>query len=377
LEQAAVKFRVAMDARCLNTNFIRGMGEYVSSVVSQISATRDVEWIFQSNRPDLPFHSPSGSAESKTILRDIPGDRFHFWEQAALPFQALTRQARVLHCTATTMPLWQPVPTVVTIHDTIPWDTGEFLPAGFYRDRLLPMAFHRCARIITISQHSKNDIVRLWPKLADKITVIPHGVSDGFLHCPVAPLGEHLRRIGITQQYLLYVGGTTPRKRLDWTLELHNALACPGVALVVCGVPAEAHDTWRQRLPPEQRPRIVFAPFLPAEDMPSLYQNALLVMYPTLYEGFGFPALNAQAVGTPIVMSNVSSLRELAGPNAIALEPNDNSAWIDACRDLIDKRLANALPDPASQYWALQFDWRRSAEAHWDVYREAASRGRD
>jgi alpha-1,3-rhamnosyl/mannosyltransferase len=111
--------------------------------------------------------------------------------------------------------------------------------------------------------------------------------------------------------------------------------------------------------------------------MPSLYQNALLVLYPTLYEGFGFPALNAQAVGTPIVMSNVSSLRELAGPNAIALEPNDNGAWIDACRDLIDKRMTNALPDPASQYWALQFDWRRSAEAHWDVYREAASRGRD
>jgi glycosyltransferase involved in cell wall biosynthesis len=368
--------RVGTDARCLNTNFVRGMGEYLSSVVSHISATRDVEWVFYGNRPDLPFHVPTGVMAAKTSLRDIPGDRFHLWEQATLPFQARTDHVQVLHCTATTMPLWQPVPMVVTIHDTIPWDTGEFVPAGPYRDRLLPWAFQRCAKIITISQHSRNDISRLWPRLTDKIRVIPHGVSDDFLHCSPVPLRQTLRDIGVRQPYLLYLGGTTPRKRLDWTLELYDALDRADIGLVVCGVPRQAHDEYRQHLAPDHRARILFAPFLPAEDMPSLYQNALAVLYPTLYEGFGFPALNAQAVGTPIVMTNVSSLRELVGPNAIALAPDDTNSWLEACHSLIDRRIANPLPDTEARGWARQFDWRVSAEAHWDVYQEAAARRR-
>ncbi|MSP02547.1 MAG: glycosyltransferase, partial [Acetobacteraceae bacterium] len=107
-----------------------------------------------------------------------------------------------------------------------------------------------------------------------------------------------------------------------------------------------------------------------------LYRHALAVLYPTLYEGFGVPALNAQAVGTPVVFSDVSSLRELVGPTSIALDPEDNGAWIDACRALIGTRLANPAQDRASMEWARQFSWERSAAAHWEVYREAAAGGR-
>ena len=368
--------QVGIDARCLNTDFVRGIGEYVLQVVRHIGAMHDVEWVFYGHRPDLPFFRPDGAEASKVVLRDVPGFRFHTWEQMALPLRARRDRVQVLHCVGTTMPAWQPVPMVVTIHDTIPWQTGESMPAGIYRDRLLPNAFRRCAKIITISNHSKTDILRLWPELADKTQVIRHGVSELYLHCAPAPLGDNLRAVGIKPPYLLYLGGLTPRKRADWALELFQALGRPEIGLVMCGIPEAAHATYRQKLPPEFRDSVVFAPFLAAEDMPSLYQNALAVLYPTLYEGFGFPALDAQAVGTPILMSSVSSLRELVGPSSIALDPDDRNAWLEACNAVIERRLAAPAPDASAREWAKQFDWRNSAEAHWEVYREAAARGR-
>jgi alpha-1,3-rhamnosyl/mannosyltransferase len=344
----------------------------VAPLVTHISAIRDVEWRFYGNRPDLPFHLPEGAGASKVSLRDVPGDRFHVWEQMALPLEASVNRVQVLHCTATTLPLWQPVPTVVTIHDTIPWDTGEFVPEGIYRDRVLPKALRRCARIITISEHSRADIVRLWPELADKVRIIRHGLNDRFLHAAPAPIARGLKDVGIERPYLLYFGGTPPRKRLTWTIEFFQMLDRANIDLIVCGVPGSAHEQYRREVKPELRGNVIFAPFLAAEDMPSLYQNALAVLYPTLYEGFGLPPLNAQAMGTPVIFSNVSSLRELLGPTSIALPPDDAAAWLEACRAVIDRRREAMAPDAASRRWAAQFNWPRSAEAHWEVYREAA-----
>lgn len=267
-------FLAGTDARCLNTDFVRGMGEYLSPLATHMCATGDIEWVFYGNRPDLPFHVPPSIGWSKIDRRDIRGERFHAWEQAFLPYRAWRDRVQVLHCTATTLPLWQPVPTVVTIHDTIPWDTGEFVPAGSYRDRLLPAALRRCAKVITISEHSRNDILRLWPDLADKVRVIRHGLNDRFLSWAPTQLGPELRALGIAAPYLLYFGGPAARKRLDWTLELYEALDRPDIGLVVCGVAGAAHESFRQKLKPETRARVVFAPFLAAEDMPALYRSS-------------------------------------------------------------------------------------------------------
>jgi glycosyltransferase involved in cell wall biosynthesis len=367
--------RVGADARCLNTNFVRGMGEYLAPLSSAMSADYDIDWIFYGNRPDIPLHRPAGVAPL-VRLHDIPGDRFQMWEQVAMPAECLLHRVDVLHCVATTLPLWQPVPTVVTIHDTIPWDTGEFVPPGPYRDRILPTAFRRCAKIITISEHSKSDILRRWPELAPRLRVIRHGLNPRFLDGGRVPLTHGLIAIGIKEPYLLYFGGMAERKRLPWMLELYDALNRMDIGLVVCGVPEAAHDRYRATLRPELRQHVVFAPFLAADDMPSLYQHALAVLYPTLYEGFGVPPLNAQAAGTPAIFSDVSSLKEMVGPTGIPLPPEDTRAWLEACHSVIDRRLASMAPDEPSRRWAGRFSWENSAAAHWEVYNEAAAKGR-
>lgn len=108
--------------------------------------------------------------------------------------------------------------------------------------------------------------------------------------------------------------------------------------------------------------------------MPRLYQNAAAVLYPTLYEGFGFPVVEAQAVGTPVLHSAVSSLTELQGPGSVVLPVEDLGAWVDACRALVAERGRTPQPNETSRQWARRFSWEASAERHLEVYRRAAGR---
>lgn len=364
--------RIGLDARALNGRFVRGMGEYLNSLISETSLRHDARWYCYGPRPDLPFHRPADGTIARVALTDIPGNRFHVWEQMYLPFSAWRDRVDVLHCASTTLPLWQPVPTVVTIHDTIQWNTGEDLVPGLYRDRLLPAAFARCQAIITISHHSRRDILRHWPRLEDRIHVIHHGVGPAYLDGAAGPVPDIARAAGIDRPYVMYVGGDAPRKRLDWTIELFSALGRDDIALMVVGLAETAHAAFRAALPEPLRGRVHALPFAPEAAMPALYGNALAVIYPTLYEGFGFPALKAQAMGTPILLSAVSSLLELVGPTSIALPPDDRAAWLDSLAAVVDRRLAQPAADEASRAWARQFDLGRTAEAHWRVYEQAS-----
>ncbi|HEY1505994.1 MAG TPA: glycosyltransferase family 1 protein [Stellaceae bacterium] len=366
---------IGVDARALTVDHLRGIGNYLCGMIGALAGDRDLAWQFFSDRPDLPFHSPLPAQHLAPLAAmDCPGFRFHSWEQAVLPFAARRRCVDILHCAGNTAPLWQPVPTVITIHDTMIWDRDEAVPVGFYRDTLLPRAFARAAAIVTISEQSRRDILRRWPALAPKLHVIPHGVDPGFLSAEPAPLDDSLQAAGIHAPYLLYCGGVMPRKRLAWATEIFAALEHATLQFVVLGVPESDHAAAREALAPELRGRICFLPFLERTAMPRLYQNAAALLYPTLYEGFGFPALEAQAVGTPVLMSALGSLAELAGPGAVILAPEDRTGWIAATREAVEARRKGAGPNDAARHWARRFTWEASAAAHLAVYRRAAGR---
>src|SRR5262249_46542244 len=158
------------------------------------------------------------------------------WEQVALPWCALRSGVDVLHCPATGVPWWQPVPTVVTVHDTLPWTPEDPSERGIYRDRLLPAAYQKCAAIITISESSRRDIVDRWPELEPNLVTIPHGISDRYFEVSERPLGDSLQAMGVRRPYLLYLGGALPRKRVDWAIRVLEELAEDEVRLVICGL---------------------------------------------------------------------------------------------------------------------------------------------
>jgi glycosyltransferase involved in cell wall biosynthesis len=294
------------------------------------------------------------------------------WEQYSLPAAAKRVHADLLHAPATTAPWWQPVPTVITIHDTIPWQSAECTPPGFYRDRVLPGAYRRARAIITISATSRRDILARWPHLEPKLHVISPGVDERYLEAvgdrqPVV-VGDRV----IPEPYLLYLGGAEPRKRLMWALQAWwNAGG--DATMVVCGLEARAHDRIRESVPRHVRDRLVLASYVPEDNMPRLYMRAIAVLYPSLYEGFGMPVVEAQAVGTPVLFSDVGSLTELKGPTALVLPVDDLSAWVRAIEALLQSQSPAERPDRVARAWASQYSWDAYTSRTLEVYRSVVA----
>ena len=363
--------RVAVDARCLNTPHVRGMGKMLYELIRRTSTSGAVHWRLFADRPDRPMHMPE-HANVETSVFETRGHRLHAWEQWSLPRASTAVGADLLHAPATSAPWWQPIPTVVTIHDTIPWERDDpAWPAGVYRDRLLPAAYARAAAIITVSATSRRDILARWPALKPKLHVIPNGVDERYLDALPDSRPIEIGARVVPEPYLLYFGGADPRKRLTWALQTWWGASPAIKSIVVCGLEPDAHDTVRQMVPRHLRDQLHIAPFIDEEDLPRLYMRAAAVLYPSLYEGFGLPVIEAQAVGTPVLFSDVGSLGELKGPGAVVLPVDDLPAWVRTVTDIAaHPRLAG--PDRIGRAWARQYSWDACIDRTLMVYRSAA-----
>jgi glycosyltransferase involved in cell wall biosynthesis len=359
--------RVAVDARSLNTGHLRGIGKSVFELIKRTAASGAVDWHLLAERPDQPMQVPAPEGCEVSVF-ETRGDRYHAWEQWSLPRRAQQLGVDVLHAPGTSMPWWQPVPTVVTIHDTIPWQQQDpAWPPGFYRDRLLPSAYHRAAAITTVSECSRRDILSRWPHLQSRLHVISPGVDERYLEATPDRKAIEIGGQFVAEPYVLYMGGSDPRKRLMWALQAWWGLGDSEASLVVCGVPPAEHANLRRMVPRNLQSRLIMAPFVSEEDMPRLYMRAAAVLYPTLYEGFGLPVIEAHAVGTPIMFSDVGSLAELKGPGAVVLPVDDLPAWVRTLRQLVEARDSQG-PDRISRAWARQYSWDAYTERTLEVY---------
>jgi len=362
-----------MVARTLNVQHLRGTGRYVQELLRNTRAADDMRWTAFGHDPSRPFRVPT-PLMGNTDVFDFRGDRFQLWEQLGLPLHARRAGVQLLHCAENTVPLWQPVPTVVTIHDTVLWE--EARPTRLeehYLHHVQGLAYRRCAAVITISESSRRDIAARWPFLAGRLAVVPHGIADEFFQDSGTPLPCGLQAALGDAPFLLYLGGPQPRKRFAWALDLLARSGRSELHLVACGFGAGTAPA--SNVPEGLAGRVHFAPYVTDDELVTLYRRARVAVYPTLYEGFGFPAVEAQASGTPVLFSPVSSLTDLIGPMAWPVPVDDFGAWQAALEEAL------SLPVPArveraarSMAWARRFSWRQSVEGHLQVYREVLSR---
>ena len=265
---------------------------------------------------------------------------------------------------------------VVTLHDTFAYVAPE-AHDGFdtwrYRS-LLPPAARRAAGVITVSQCSRRDLVRFLKLDPVRVHVTAEGVEACFRPLPDdQQRASVLQRYGIMRPYLLYVGGLNGRKNIPRLLEAYAHLRAqhPAVTLVIAGRrqwQAGAIDEAFRRLALEGR--VHFTGYVADADLPALYSAAELFVFPSLYEGFGLPPLEAMACGTPVVTTNVSSLSEVVGDAALTVDPYDSSALAAALeRALTDSALRAELRRKGLQR-AAQFSWERTARETLAVYRQ-------
>jgi glycosyltransferase involved in cell wall biosynthesis len=300
-------------------------------------------------------------------------------EQRHLPRLAAAAGCDVVHSLASTAPLHGPFRRVTTIHDLnyklVP--ESHFGLLGLGMRVLVPAAAHRSHRVVVDAASTRADLVRHLRVPAEKIDVAPLGATVR-AGVPATPPAQLRAQLDLDERPLvLSVSAKRPHKNLP---RLFRALAAMDVAerpsLVVPGYPTPHEDELRRLAATLGIASTVRMPhWLPAEDLEGLYAIAAAVVFPSLYEGFGLPVLEAMARGVPVACSNRSSLPEVAGDAALLFDPEDQQAIGAALERLLrDPALAGHLRE-AGRARAATFTWRRTAELTAASY-ETALRGR-
>jgi glycosyltransferase involved in cell wall biosynthesis len=277
-------------------------------------------------------------------------------------------------------PLFSAVPTVVTVHDLIPLILPAYRGSPLVRlyTRLVAAAARKAEAIITVSQASRQDIVRYLHISPERVHVTYEAAGEAF-----QPVKNEDQRTAIRQKYalperyLLYLGGFDQRKNLSALLRafalLVNRQQRP--RLVIAGqVPARESPMFPdpRRLVRELgvEERVIFTGWVPEEDKPPLYSGATAFVFPSLYEGFGLPAAEALACGTPVIASNRSSLPEVVGEGGILVEPTDAEALAEAMKVLLVDDALRAELRQSALVQAAKFSWKQTALETLAVYRK-------
>lgn len=269
---------------------------------------------------------------------------------------------------------------VVTLHDAIPWLFPETQTAfnTFVHTRYLPALLPNVDAVITDSEASKRDIVRFLPVPAERVRVVPLAAHGSFRPLPRDAAAAVARRYGLESPYLLYVGALEPRKNVPMLLRVFARLRArfANLTLAIGGRPAwKFEEIFRTLDQLGLGDAVRFTGFVPDAHLPGLYSAASAFCFPSLYEGFGLPVLEALACGTPTVCSNSSSLPEVAGEAALLVEPTNEAAWEEALgRVLADEGLASELRS-RGPVQAARFSWERTAARTVEVYRAVLPSG--
>ena len=300
------------------------------------------------------------------------------WEQVVLPVLAWRDRLDVLHCPLNVLPIASRVPVVLTIHDlTFLRYPERFHPAKQrYLATFTRYAARHASRIVTDSASTRADVIDAFGIDPNRVAVVYPGVDPDFR--PYDGEGESPHafraRMGVPEQYVLYLGTLEPRKNVDRLVRAFARLVWEGLphTLVLAGGRGWDYAAIDRAIADEGIGHRVIVPgYVRREDQPLWYSAAELFVYPSQYEGFGLPVLEALACGTPVVTSDASSLPEVVGRAGITIDPTDEVALTDAMRSVLtETRVATHLRE-AGPAQALSFTWAEAAAGCVRAYREA------
>ena len=304
------------------------------------------------------------------------------WEQLRQPAVLRHERVELLHSLAFAQPLLWRGPSVVSFMDL------SFLrfPRAFNRANRLYLtvmgraAVRRADHLLAISESTRQDLIKLLGAAPERVTVTYCGVDPSFRPLPADAVARFRARHELPERFILYVGTLEPRKNVPRLLEAYARLVRAGDAppLVIVGARGWRHASIDARLAAlGLGERVRLLGYLPAADLPLCYNAADLFVYPSLYEGFGLPPLEALACGTPVVTSNTSSLPEAVGDVAVCVDPRDVGKLAAAMRQVLDDASLRARLRASGIDWAAGFTWQRMAEQTLAVYHRLGVEGRN
>lgn len=303
------------------------------------------------------------------------------WWAVGLPAYVKQAAYTLFHGTNYDIPLWNRCPTVLTIHDLSVLLHPDMHPrkvVGRARRRL-PIMARTATAIITATETGKREICEHLNVEPERVSVTPYAPRRSFR--PVAPeqTAEVRTRLGVEDEFLLFVGTIEPRKNLLTLMRAYAEILRATnhrPQLVVAGREGWLMDdlfSYIERAGLKERLRLTG--YLTEEDLSALYSSCSLFIYPSLYEGFGLPPLEAMACGAPVITSRTPSIMEVVGQAARLFEPTDKSALAQSIIELLEKKGERERLSLAGRERARGFSWERTARETLEIYRQVV-RGR-
>lgn len=324
----------------------------------------------QADNPDWKF--PNVTVVTSP-LREGESFRNHFWEQFSLPRLAKRHRVDLLHSPANMAPLFYKGRSVIHIHDLCfvvnpQWYSFRFRTLYNF---LIPRLARRAAKVITNSNNSRNDLMLFCGVPADRVSLVYWAVDDIFLRN--APPRITTPDPLLAEEFILYVGSLEPRKNIKTLIDAYERLRAdhperrPKLVLIGGEFPLFAEVRWSIR---QFADDVIFKGFVNDEMLREFYRRARLVVYPSLYEGFGLPPLEAMASGTPVVTTLTSSIPEVVGDAAVLVNPHNERQLAQALYDVLadDTARAELIRKGLSQ--VKRFNWYRVARNTLAVYHE-------
>ncbi|HXH20989.1 MAG TPA: glycosyltransferase family 1 protein [Dehalococcoidia bacterium] len=357
----------------------RGVGKSLRALLGRLpEAAPDWRFTAYTDRDgDMPL-------ADRLDVRQITlrGDRVNAWERFRLPVAAWWDRVNLLHCPGQTAPPFAPCPIVLTVHDLIPLRIGDGWAARDIQRfrRSLARAVKQAARIIAVSEYTRGDLLTEFGLPGERVDVVPWGVDVPSEPPRDAGRFEALATAHrVRQPFFVAFGGDAPRKNVSRLIEALRELtrALTGdVQLVLIGVPDSARARFEELAEGlGVSKQVVTLGYLPDQDVATLLVFSEALVYPSLYEGFGLPVLEAMAVGAPVITSNTTSLPEVAGDAALLVDPTSAGAIAEAMRHCYLNAAVKADLARRGRRRAAAFTWDRAARATVATYRRVLGSG--
>jgi glycosyltransferase involved in cell wall biosynthesis len=369
--------KIAIDARKWHDY---GIGTYVRNLVRHLARLdRETTYYLFCSRPDQA--TLRDLAENFVPVADKSGG-YGIREHFSIPYKLHKLGVDLFHSPHYVLPLLARTPAVVTIHDCIHLRFPEYLPSRMawrYARFMLGHAIRTSASILTVSQASRADILRFYPDAdPDRILVVPNAIDPALLEAPGEEETARIReRYQIRGRFLLYAGNIKPHKNLERLIaafgKLKRQSGMSDLKLLIIGDEISRYGALRRGVEAAGvRQDVRFFGFVPDRTLAGLYRLASVFVFPSLYEGFGLPPLEAMACGTPVVTSRISSLPEVAGDDALLVDHYSVDDIAGGITKVLERPELAADLVRRGQVRAQQYSWDRSVRAIHEVYMRIA-----
>lgn len=360
--------KIGIDARAARWYRGTGIGTYTYQLIWNINLMDKLNqyllFLPDENISDL---APGENIDIKTISEDR---KDNFWEEIDIPniLNNTGIDTYLVPQNGIGLPYEKPCPFVITLHDIIPYKMAETVGPQYLKiyTEQIPGIIERCDGIITVSEYSKEDIAEAFNFPKDKIFVTHLAAEDIYYPRNKIECKNFIKQhYGIEDEFILYVGGFSPRKNIKGLIEAYGRIKSKiskDLKLVILGKKGRSYYDYRDLAHSlNLKEDVIFTGYVPVEELPIFYNAAYVFCYPSFYEGFGLPPLEAMACGTPTIASNVTSIPEILGDSALYIDPRSIEDFSEKLLTIIeDDKLHHNMCFKGLKC-ASNYSWKKTA----------------